>query len=148
MWQIANSYEVLYKIIKYWLKIVKIDHDSFPRQCYEEMYKTDKLRTTNWVTKVKRMLFSCSYGCVWLTQSVGNETQFLNSFRLRTEDNFRQEWYTDISENKKLETYKTFKSLLEPEIYLTTITTINSSFSKKRIIKIQNIKPQLNDRGR
>ena len=67
------------------------------------------------------MLFSYGYGCVWLTQSVGDETQFLNSFRLRIEDNFRQEWNTDISENKKLETYKTFKSLLEPEIYLTTI---------------------------
>ena len=52
---------------------------------------------------------------------MGDQTQFLNSFRLRIEDNFRQEWYTDISENKKLETYKTFKSLLEPEIYLTTI---------------------------
>ena len=71
--------------------------------------------------------------------------QFLNSFRLRIEDKFRQEWYTDISENKKLETYKTFKSLLEPEIYL---TTINSFFSKERVIEIQNIKPQLNDRGR
>ena len=52
---------------------------------------------------------------------MGDETQLLNSFRLRIEDNFRQEWYTDISENKKLETYKTFQSLLGPEIYLTTI---------------------------
>ena len=52
---------------------------------------------------------------------MGDETQFLNSFRLRIKDNIKQEWYTDISENKKLETYKTFKSLLEPEIYLTTI---------------------------
>ena len=65
------------------------------------------------------MLFSYGYGCVWL--SVGDETQFLNSFRLRIEDNFRQEWYTDIWENKKLETYKTFKSLLEPEIYLNSL---------------------------
>ena len=63
-----------------------------------------KLGTTNWVTKVKRMLFSYGYGCVWLTQFVGDETQFFNSFRLRIKDNFRQEWYTDISENKKLET--------------------------------------------
>ena len=109
------------RFIKYWLKILKMDHDSFPRQCYDEMCKTDKLGTTNWVTKVKRMLFSYGYGCVWLTQSEGDETPFVNSFRLRTEDNFRQEWYTDISENKKLETYKTFKSLLEPEIYLSTI---------------------------
>ena len=82
-----------------------MDHDSFPRQCYKEMYKTDKLRKTNWMIKVKnRMLFSYGYGCVWLTQSVGDEMQFLNSFRLRIEDNFRLEWYTDISENKKLET--------------------------------------------
>ena len=78
-------------------------------------------------------------------QSMGDETQFLNSFRLRIEDNFRQEWHTDILENKKLETYKTFKSLLEPEIYL---TTIDSLFSENRVIKIQDIKSQLNDRGR
>ena len=29
------------RFIKYWLKIHKMDHDSFLRQCYEEMYKTD-----------------------------------------------------------------------------------------------------------
>ena len=70
-------------------------------------------------------------------QSMGDETQFLNSLRLRIEDNFRQEWHTDILENKKLETYKTFKSLLETEIYL---TPIDSRFSENRVIKIQDIK--------
>ena len=64
------------RFIKYLLKILKMDHDSFPWQCYKEMYKTDKLRTMNWVTKVKRMLFSYGYGCVWLIQSVGDETNF------------------------------------------------------------------------
>ena len=67
-----------------------------------------------------------------------------NDFDLYT-GSFRQEWYTDISENKKLQTYKTFKSSLEPEIFLTSIT---SFFSKKRVIKILKINPQLNDRGR
>ena len=85
---IATRYYI--RFIKYWLKILKMDHHSFPRQCYEEMCKTDELGTMNWVTKVKRMLFSYGHGCVWLIQSVGAETQFLNSFRLRIEDNFRQ----------------------------------------------------------
>ena len=98
-----------------------MDHDSFPRQCYEEMYRTDELRTTNWVSKVKRMLFTYGYCCVWLTQFIVDKMIFLNSVRLRIEDNVGQEWYTDISRNKKLEMYKTFKSLLEPEIYLTII---------------------------
>ena len=122
------------RFIKYWLKILKMDHGSFSRQCYDEMCKTDKLGTTNCVTKVKKMLFSYGYGCVWLTQSVGDETQLLNSFRLRIEDNFRQEWYIDISENKKLETYKIFKSLLEPEIYL---TTKDSFYLRKELSKFR-----------
>ena len=54
-----------------------MDHESFPWQCYEEMYKTDKLGATNWVAKVKRMLFSYDCGCVWLTQSISDETKFL-----------------------------------------------------------------------
>ena len=62
----------------------------------------------------------------------GSPRQFLSSFRLRIEDNFRQEWYTDTSENKKLETYKTFKSLLEPEIYL---TTTDSFFLRRELSK-------------
>ena len=41
------------RFIKYWLKILKMDHDSFSAQCYDEMCKTDKLGTANWVTKVK-----------------------------------------------------------------------------------------------
>ena len=69
------------------------------------------------------MLFRCGHECVWLTQSVGDEMKFLNSFRLRIDDNFRQEWYNDISENKKLGTYKTFKPSLEPEKLLTTINS-------------------------
>ena len=52
--QIATRYYI--RFIKYWLKILKMDHDSFSRQCYDEMCETDKLGTTNWVTKVKRML--------------------------------------------------------------------------------------------
>ena len=52
------------RFIKYWLKILKMDHDSFSRQCYEETYKTDKLRTMNLMSKVKRMLFSYGYGCL------------------------------------------------------------------------------------
>ena len=86
-WPMATKYYI--RFIKYWLKILKMDHDSFPRQCYEEMCKTDKLGATNWVTNIKRRLFSFGYGCVWLNQSVGDETKFLNSFRLRIEDNFR-----------------------------------------------------------
>ena len=114
-----------------------MDHNSFLWQFYDETCKTDKLGTTNWVTKVKRMLFSYGYGCVWLTQYVGgDETQFLNSFRLRIDDSFGQEWYTDISENMKLETYRTFKSLLEPEIYLATIDSyfLRRELSKYRIL--------------
>ena len=52
---IATRYYI--RFIKYWLKILKIDHDSFARHCYEQMCKTDKLGTMNWVTKVKRMLY-------------------------------------------------------------------------------------------
>ena len=98
------------------------------------MYNTDKVGTTNWVTKVKKMLFSSGYGCVWLTQSVADETKFFNSFGLRIADNFRQEWYSDTSENKKLEMYKTFKSLIEPEIYL---TSINSFFLRRELPKFR-----------
>ena len=65
-----------------------------------------------------------------MTQSVGDGTKFFNSFRLRIEDNFRQEWYNDISENKKLET----KSLLEPETHL---TTINSFFLIRELSKFR-----------
>ena len=81
----AKIHQILAKDPKW---IMPPSHGSAMRKCVR---LTDKLGTTNWVTKVKRMLFSYGYGCVWLTQSVGDETRFLNSFRLRIEDNFRQE---------------------------------------------------------
>ena len=76
------------------------------------------------------MLFSYGYGCAWLTQSVGDETQFLNSFRLRIGDNFRLEWYAYISENMKLETYKTFESEIN-------LTTIDSFFMRRELSKFK-----------
>ena len=42
---IATSYYI--RFIKYCLKILRMDHDSFPRKFYEEMYETDKLGMTN-----------------------------------------------------------------------------------------------------
>ena len=64
------------------------------------------------------MLYRFGFGIVWLSQGVGNVELFLCMFKQRVSDISRQEWSSNITSLSKLDTYCTFKSLLEPERYL------------------------------
>ena len=76
---------------------------------------------TTWASKLKHILFEYGFGYAWFNQRVGNIYIFLSEFKQRLHDISRQKWTSDITSSPKLETYCQFKTLLEPDKYLTNI---------------------------
>ena len=76
----------------------------------------------NWVYAVKHCLDVFGFSDVWVNGGVGNERVFLRVFRQRMVDCYMQDWNSKLFESDRFSTYRSFKSLLQPEKYLNDIT--------------------------
>ena len=112
----------IYRCVKYWIRIVQsLSFDRYPTRIYNMLFNLDSMGRTPWASKLKHILFEYGFGYAWFNQGVGNINIFLSEFKQRLHDISRQKWTSDITSSPKLETYCQFKTLLEPEKYLTNI---------------------------
>ena len=104
--------------MKYWLTLLRMDTNRYPKQCYEMLRRLDTTGRHTWATNIKDLLFRYGFGYAWVAQEVGNENIFLSLFCQRVKDIFTQKWFSDIDSTPKAHHYKYFKSNLAPEYYL------------------------------
>ena len=107
--------------IKYWTKLLSMETERYPRQCYLMLYRLDQAGRITWVSGVKDMLFKYAVGFVWLSQEIGNADLFLQQFMQRLKDSALQQWNTDITQNSKLSSYREYKTMLNVERYITDL---------------------------
>ena len=100
------------KLIKYWLRLIHMDQSRYPKNCYDMLKRYDNIGRTNWVSKVREFLFSYGFGIVWISQEVGNITQFVGIFKQRLKDCAFQVWHSEINDSPRCDFYKNFKCLL------------------------------------
>jgi hypothetical protein len=115
-----NSLYVTYvtKCISYWIKLLYMDNNRFPKITYLMLYNLDCYNRTSWVTNVKRIVFQFGFGYSWIMQDVGNPELFICQFKQRVKDNDIQNWHSSITSNSRLYAYSTYKSVLNVELYL------------------------------
>jgi hypothetical protein len=109
------------RCIKYWLRLLSMDTQRYPRACYDMLVTLDNCGRSSWVTKVRQILFAYGFGYTWISQSVGNSQLFVYEFKQRLRDMSSQNWSETISNSPKLRTYSLFKSQLQPELYLSEV---------------------------
>ena len=109
------------RVIKYWIKLLKMEMHRYPFQCYKMMKQLDEEGRTNWVSHIRIMLFSYGFSFVWFSQDFGNEKLFLYTFKQRLLDIFQQNWHDQISSSNFLKHYADIKSLLQQEKYLSVL---------------------------
>ena len=122
--------------VKYWLRIRKMDPTTLPRQMYELLLKKDSLGYNPWITKLKNMLLF--YDMLWLFESSLTDYNIHQVFKDNIYKQYETKWYNTINDyNKypKLRFYKTIKSKLSVEPYLTGIRDYSSrnAISKLRL---------------
>ena len=111
------------KLIKYWLKLIKLENNNLCKAAYNLLYEQDVNGRKNWATKIKHVLYAHGFGYVWICQQVGNDNLFMFEFNRRLCDIGIQKWSDQLHQNKKLECYRTYKSVLNPEKYLYCINS-------------------------
>ena len=86
----------LYRIIKYWLKIVMHKPNKLVYKMYVVQYRQAE-GGDNWAGLVKQLLCSLGFNDVWLAQGVTNVNAFLKLCRQRIKDQYIQEWNGDLN---------------------------------------------------
>lgn len=104
------------RCIKFWLKIVM--SQGYINSSYNMLKLLDENGKRNWVSYVKNILISNGFGYVWLAQGVNNVNHFMYIFKQRMIDISHQHWFNNIVNTTM---YCTYKSTLEPEIYLSEV---------------------------
>jgi len=68
----------------------------------------DNLGFCNWVSDVKKCLYSNGFGYIWESQHVDNQSLFIANFVQRLNDQYTQSWVEKCSNTSKLCYYKHF----------------------------------------
>lgn len=109
-----------YRIVKFWLKILRSNDESFLKKMYMDMILSYNVhpQRVSWVKLLRNMLFQYGFGYVWLNQNVFSETSFLKEFRQRIHDTHLQEWHTELGLTSNFRLYKHIKQIFKFEDYL------------------------------
>lgn len=107
-----------HRCVKYWLKILELSPQRFPKACYQMLLNLHNNGRTTWATSVRNMLNMYGFNHVWVQQGVGNVDLFLNVFKLRLVNHYTSNWLRNIHNSSKLSTYSSFKCELVCEQYL------------------------------
>ena len=91
--------------IKYWCKLLHMQNNRYPKNCYKMLKALDEADRQNWVSKVRFLLFTYGFGYIWIAQDVGDISMFISQFKQRLTDCMTQRWHADISESSRCDTY-------------------------------------------
>jgi hypothetical protein len=110
------------KCIKYWLQILDMPDERYPRRCDSMLLHLHEAGRKTWATHVKALLYMHGFQYVWIYQGVADVRCFVNIFTQRVKDTWVQVWHDSVSGYSKLKCYNDVKCLLEPEKYLSCVT--------------------------
>ena len=122
--------------IRYWFKLQRMDISRIPKQAYEMQKKKmfDANQESNWALQVKDCFDKFGFSHVWLDGGVAHEKVFLSELRQRMIDCYKQQWSAKLRDSDRFKFYRSFKSLLEPEQYL---TNINISKFRSALVRLR-----------
>ena len=109
------------RAVKYWLKVSCMGEDRLPKSALKMQVALDERNKKCWVTGIRELLYKYGFGVVYLEGSVGCINGFMNQLKERMCFQYCNEWLNDVAQNGRLQTYATFKTMLEPERYLVCI---------------------------
>jgi hypothetical protein len=108
--------------IRYWFKLQKMLLVRLPKQAYVMDKNGNYDVMFSWCAAVKNCLDMYGFSFVWLNGGVSDEKVFLKILKERMVDCFKQNWSSKLRDSERFSTYRTFKSLIQPEAYLNGIT--------------------------
>jgi hypothetical protein len=98
----------LFRIIKYWLKVISSTDNRFINIAYNMMLKDLAVRPskTNWAALVKSVLDNLGFSDAWLNQGVGDVNVFLYHVKTRLRDTYIQNWHSRLEVSNRARLYR------------------------------------------
>jgi hypothetical protein len=123
-------------MLKYWLKIVHGQKHLYVNVCYNySLYLVENgSLKIGWTATIRDMLLRNGFGEVWYNQGVGNADIFLQIFRERLADTYKQNWHDRIHNSSRASFYRSFKSVFNTSHYLDIIHTENHRKALTKLI--------------
>ena len=107
-------------ILKYWIKLLKLQQDSVPKKIYlllkDDANKNMTYNGSNWAFQIKSILESIGLAFIWYNQ-LEMDIPF-SLIKQRIMDMYYQSWYSDINNSNRLITYCRYKHDFAFENYL------------------------------
>jgi hypothetical protein len=122
-----------------------------PKQAFVQDKNCNLDRKYSWFSTVKHCLDIFGFSEVWMSDGVGDVKLFLRAFKNRMIDCYKQDWSAKLSDSDRFATYRSFKSLLQPEKYLQdlTIAKFRKVFVWFRLgVNVLNINNRYNNRSK
>lgn len=122
------------QIIKYWFKLIHSDNIVLKTLYLNSLINNN--RRDSWPQKVKSILDEYGFSDVWIYPEFVHVPSFINLFKQRVIDQFRQQWFADINNNRVLcDFYGNFKTTFTLEEYLNLIVSkhLRQEVTKLRI---------------
>ena len=113
--------DILQRVIKYWFKLLELQENRYPKQCYKMLCKLDAVGRHTWASAVKKILFLYGFGYVWEAQGVADKVAFMYTFVNRIYDCYVQNLFSDINSTSSLDFYSHIKQTFCMEPYLINI---------------------------
>ena len=77
------------KTVRYCLRMQNMEEKRLPKMAYKMTLNSTE--ANNWASRMRNVLFECSYDGVWEHQSVADEREFLKSLRNKLIENINKQ---------------------------------------------------------
>lgn len=110
---IKVAHQIMKQMLGWWLRMMLMSEERYPRICYNELYRTDQLARNiekyNWVSQLRIRLVDLGYGGVWVAQSTellkNKMTEILDKYEVK----LLEEDYTRLANSSYCSLYKELK---------------------------------------
>ena len=109
------------RAVKYWLRLCRLPESRLPKQAYLMLSNVNLPEEKDWAKSIENTLSRNGFAYVWQSGGSVNEKTFLRSLKQRLRDIFQQEWCEILHSSTRYTLYRSFKSLLHCEAYLSDI---------------------------
>ena len=93
------------------------DH-RYPKVCYSMLKVLDESGTITWASHIRCLLERYGFSYVRISQGVGDVDVFMDFFKTKLQEHFKNTRFTDVGNTSKLAIYSTFKRSFVTERYL------------------------------
>jgi hypothetical protein len=123
------------RLVKYWLKLLSMPPNRYPRACYDMLFSLDQAGRSTWASSVRQLLVRFGFQNVWEAQQVENSIIFLREFKCKVKQAYVAEWEHEVAQCSKLSLYRQLKTdgiLRQSYLYNVTIKSYRSGLAKLR----------------